>query len=356
MSASKFPSETRPLLADWVREFASCPPATGVYAPALRVTVAIVTPLAIAIALGRLEWAAYGVFAGIASVYGKRGDLATRLVAQLGAGALLIGATWLGIAISVVGPSDIAISIALGVLSLTGYLVSARWGWRPAPSLFLVFATGTIAGQSHTWHDLVESLAVGAASVTFAVLINAIGFLRRASPRLPSVRAASESPRLTQRNVAQTALLYAAAPSLAFCAAVYLDLGHPFWASVASVVPLATDSLGVRFGRATARLLGTLLGVGVAWVFFLVGAPIWVNVGLIAILQFHTEVFVGRNYGIAVIGLTPVPLLLIQILAPTAHASILNDRILETLLGLSVSSVILILEEVAMRLRSGAPA
>ena len=56
-----------------------------------------------------------------------------------------------------------------------------------------------------------------------------------------------------------------------------------------------------------------------------------------------TELFVGRNYGIAVVAITPLALIIGYLASPTPLVPLLIDRVVETLLGVSVAVVVLLL-------------
>ncbi len=62
-------------------------------------------------------------------------------------------------------------------------------------------------------------------------------------------------------------------------------------------------------------------------------------------LQIVTELLVGRNYGLALLFITPMALLMGQVAAPRPIGVLLFDRGVETVIGASVAVAIVVLSE-----------
>jgi hypothetical protein len=116
---------------------------------ALQVGICVTLPLAVLLAIGQPDLAAYAVFGSLSSVYGSRFGRHDRMRAQLGTGAALTLAVVLGTVAGIPGPGSLWAIAAMAVMSVLGLLITRRFGWLPVPSLFLVLATGTISAASH---------------------------------------------------------------------------------------------------------------------------------------------------------------------------------------------------------------
>ncbi|MFW6600338.1 FUSC family protein [Propionibacteriaceae bacterium Y2011] len=130
---------------------------------------------------------------------------------------------------------------------------------------------------------------------------------------------------------------------LAGAVALALANGHVYWAVAFSLLIL--NQGGTRLAqthRAVQRLLGTLLGL-VAYGFVLRLQPdAWVVVMVVVVLQFAVEMMVTRNYGVAVIFLTPLALTVATAAAPGAPVdTLVADRALDTVIA--VASALLVL-------------
>lgn len=125
--------------------------------------------------------------------------------------------------------------------------------------------------------------------------------------------------------------------------AVALGLPRPDWAVLGAVLVLqqGPDRIHGSY-RGLQRLGGTVLGVGVFAVlqtWSIAGAAIIV---VLMVLQFLIEVSVPRNYGLAVVFITPLALLMGSLSHPGAStADVTFDRVVETILGVVVAFVVL---------------
>lgn len=127
-------------------------------------------------------------------------------------------------------------------------------------------------------------------------------------------------------------------------ASIALGLARPDWAVVTStlVLGLGPDRWGGQY-RAAQRLLGTVGGL----VLFaaLAGAhlPPLALVLAVAALQFLTELFVPRNYGLAAVFITPLALLAMTAGAgPVDVATVAWVRVAETAVGGVAAALVLV--------------
>lgn len=127
----------------------------------------------------------------------------------------------------------------------------------------------------------------------------------------PVVRSYRLSPgrRVQLRRVAR----YAISVVLAGTAATLLGIGHPYWAMVSAVVPVGAGTFAAGLARGTHRILGTTVGVLLAAAVLLLDPGDLVIVLLVGLCSFGVELLVGRNYGIAMVFVTPLALLAVHL-------------------------------------------
>jgi uncharacterized membrane protein YccC len=122
--------------------------------------------------------------------------------------------------------------------------------------------------------------------------------------------------------------------------AVPLAVPRSYWVIVAVVVILQNGhQLRLTAFRAVHRVVGTIIGVGL---FALIG--LWNPSGLalallLVALQFVVESFIVRNYGLALIFITPLALTIAAQGEPTT--AVIIDRIVDTLLGAAIALLVL---------------
>jgi uncharacterized membrane protein YccC len=77
---------------------------------------------------------------------------------------------------------------------------------------------------------------------------------------------------------------------------------------------------------------------------------------VVVCLQIATELVVGRNYGLAMLFITPMALLMGQVAAPQPAVDLLRDRGVETAIGAAVAVLVVLYEERSRRRRTSTPA
>lgn len=117
-----------------------------------------------------------------------------------------------------------------------------------------------------------------------------------------------------------------------------LGIHRAYWVVLTVVVILQNGHI-VRLTilRAVHRVLGTLVGVGVFALLMLAGpSGIWLAILLMA-LQFGVEVVVIRNYGLALVLITPLALLISAQGGGSTVGATVAERVVDTLLGAAIS-------------------
>nr|WP_242679968.1 FUSC family protein [Nocardioides sp. IC4_145] len=297
-------------------------------------------PLLVLLAADRVEWSIYAAFGAFTSLYGRERVGPLRLRLQTEVGVLLAGVVVAGV---LVGTSEhrawLAVPLA-ALLAAGAAVLSDRQRWHPPGALFPVFAFTACASIPSEPADAPVALLVAGATAAFALLVgNAGAGLRRqwgyAATRPPGEPAIGRSTGLW-RHVAPSALAVLVAGALA----TGLGIGHPYWAMVSAVVPLAAADPLRQVVRGLHRIVGTTLGLGLA-ALLLAWDPSPLGVVLVVVLlQVLAELLVGRNYAAALVVITPLALLMVHLVAPTPTATLLLDRGVETLLGVVVGLVV----------------
>ncbi len=117
-----------------------------------------------------------------------------------------------------------------------------------------------------------------------------------------------------------------------------LGLARPHWAILSALVVLqqGTDRMRANV-RGLQRFAGTAVGLGLFAAVSAVSPAGLALVATIAVLQFCIELFVPRNYAVAVVFITPVALLAGGAAASGPIGPVLRDRLVETVLGVALA-------------------
>ncbi|WP_405430437.1 FUSC family protein [Micromonospora sp. NBC_00617] len=319
-------------------------PAPGAHRVALRAGISVLVPLLAVLAAGRPGWTTYAVFGAFTSLYGRNHVHLSRAAMQASAGAALTGSVVLGVLVGAL-PSRVwvAVPVAAAVAVLGAVLATAQ-DWHPPGPLFLVFAFGAVASAPHVVSDVPVAAALAGLSALFSLLVGNVSSVLR--------RQRSRPARLAHVRSWQP-VRYALAVVFAGSAATAVGIGHPYWAMVAAIAPLSAEGVTAQLVRAAHRILGTLLGLLTSAVLLAPALSPYATVLVVAVLQIVTELLVGRNYGLALLFITPMALLMGQLAVARPPGQLLYDRGVETVIGAGVGGLV-VLWEPWLRARIGA--
>lgn len=313
-------------------------PHDGAHRVAIRATISTLVPLLVLLAIGRSEWSAWAAFGAFAALYGRNRVQLPRVVMQSTAAAVMVVAVGAGSLVATLPAPVWPMIVGGALLAAAVSVVSDAEDWHPPGPLFALFAfSGSASIPGMSLADAGVAAGVATASAVLSVLVgSASAMLRRArrQPPLPHasvVRSYRLSPgrRVQLRRVAR----YAISVLLAGAVATLLGIGHPYWAMVSAVVPIASGTFAAGLARGTHRMLGTTIGVLLAAAALLLQPADLVVVLLVALCTFGVEMLVGRNYGVAMVFVTPLALLAVHLATPTPVEQLLVDRLVESIIG-----------------------
>jgi hypothetical protein len=340
----------RERMRDAGAHFVSLAPHQGAHRVALRVAVSVAVPLLVLWAIGRLDLSVYASFGAFASLYGRLDGYRDRVRMQLAAGGVQVTAMLLGTTLSVVEAPDTVRVVVVAALAAGVTMIAHAYRWHPPGALFAVFAAGACATLPATARTLAEGVVVGAASAGFAVAVTALIAIVRGG-----VTAASAPKGRERRSVAaEMAVTVGVGSLLAGIVGLALVGTHWYWAMVAAVAALGGASTTARIVRGAQRLIGTCVGILLAAALLMLPLPPLAVLAVAIALQVCAELFVGRNYGLAMVFITPLALLMIELAVPVDPGPLLRDRLVDTLLGVAVGTAVAVVSATVRRRRAQA--
>jgi hypothetical protein len=306
--------------------------APGSRSVAVRAGLSVLIALLVLSSVDHLDWALYATFGAFASVYGGPVRSALRWRLQVALGLLLTAAVGCG---TLVALSPDRRWIAVPICALWAGLAAAlsdRYAWRPPGPMFAVFAVAACASVPVPVRDVAAAMGVAAATATLAVALGALEAWWAPQARIGDPSTVYHPPHRQRIQIIRCSAAVLVAGTIATASGI----GHPYWAMVAAVVPLAAHTYIGQVTRGVHRVLGTAIGLLVAAVLLQIPLPIVVAVLVASGLQGTAEVLVARNYGAALIAITPLALLLGQLADRQPVGRLLVDRSLETTIGVAV--------------------
>ncbi|NQX13799.1 FUSC family protein [Microbacteriaceae bacterium VKM Ac-2855] len=298
-------------------------------------------PLVILWAVGRTDLTLYATFGAFASLYGRNHTHLPRLRMQATAAAYLVTMVTIGTAVAVSPAREWLVIPVVAVCAAIASLLSDALHWHPPGPLFTVFALAACASVPTAATQIPVALGLAAGSAALAMLIGLVGYAHPRARRLPPTpwRTAftiSPASRATAVRFGAVVLVTGLIPTIT-------GLGHPYWAMVAGVAAVSGADTTARLVRAGHRILGTVVGIGVAAAILLLDLPSLATIAVAVALQMLAELFVGRNYGLTLAFVTPLAILMVELAHHVDESVLLRDRLVETALGVAVGLVFVLL-------------
>lgn len=316
-------------------------PRRGDHRVAIRAALALAVPLLALWAIGRVDLSMYACFGAFASLYGRLDAYADRVRMQVAAGVTLIVAMLIGTSMALLAAPAVVCVVVVATLAAIGSIVAYRWHWHPPGSLFVVFAAGATASIPATAASFGDVVVVGGASAAFSVaLAAAIALVRKGPSALR--RRPHRTPHRTPQGApaASMGLAVGIGALLAGLAGLLLIGDHWYWAMVAAVAALGGAQLSARVVRGLQRLIGTLVGVVIAAGILALDLPPLATLAMAVLLRAGAELYINRNYGLAMIFVTPLALVMVELADPVDPGVLLRDRALDTAIGVAVGTAV----------------
>ncbi|MGN6440503.1 MAG: FUSC family protein [Arthrobacter sp.] len=318
-------------------------PATNDHLAAVRVGVSVAVPLAALLIAGRPDLSIYAVFGAFTGMYGRDERHQLRLYHQLTAAALLIAGVTTGAVLSAAQAGSWVLILVESLAAGVGSLAADRANLKPVGPFFGIFALGACASVPPI-APVPVVVAVAATSAGFSVAVGVAGGVLRRTAWEAGVRRVAPSLTGARLRVAMIhATAYVLAVGSAGAAGQLTGDGHAYWAMAAAAVPLAGADFAGRIRRGLHRILGTFVGLGVTALILSQQRGAVLLVVLIAALQFPTELFMTRHYGLALVFFTPLILIMTELAHPTEPGILIAERGLETLIGAVVGMAVAVL-------------
>jgi len=305
----------------------------------LRAAIAMAVPIALMSLLGRPELGFQAATGAFVALYGTHLPVIERVrVVPFLAGGLM-SAALLG---ALAGPSQAATLVGLAVVAIAA--AAAMFGFRIGPPgpLFVVLVYGLSSHIVASGADAGVYVVTVACGILFASLVSLAPLTLPSRRRVVArpLREILPGPAWTDGErmlVARVAIVTVVGIALG----LVLDPERAYW-----IVGAAIAVIGVAADRRAAltrgmhRMIGTIIGAGV----YLLLAPLpipalWLAL-VLGVLQFTIELFVVRNYALALVFITPLVLLLTGAATGTVDTvAVATERVVDTLVGAALGAV-----------------
>ncbi|MGN6221327.1 MAG: FUSC family protein [Microbacterium sp.] len=334
--ARRFSAELRHALASLFR----LAPAPGPrWAIGLRAAIAMAVPIAAMSLMGRADLGFQAATGAFVALYGTHLPVIERVrVVPFVAGGLAAAAGFGALA----GSSQTATLIGLAVVSIAA--AAAMFGFHVGPPgpLFVVLVYGLSSHIVASGADAAAYVVTVACGILFASAVSLAPLLlpSRRTSAARTLREILPGPAWSTGErmlVARVAIVTVVGIALG----LLIDPDRAYWivGAAIAVIGVAADRRAA-FTRGLHRMIGTVVGAGV----YLLLAPLplpalWLAL-VLGVLQFTIELFVVRNYALALVFITPLVLLLTGAATGAVDTvAVAAERVVDTLVGAALGAV-----------------
>lgn len=224
-------------------------------------------------------------------------------------------------------------AISLGTVSFLAHFISSYFKIPPPGNFFFIM----VAAMASTYKFDLDFIPTRVGLVAMgAILSCSLAFLYSVFIEKSTVVTV---PRRIFNKRRYTKFVESAI--IGFFMALTLIIGHllkfenTYWISIAAVAVIQGRNFEHVRQRNVHRILGTFIGIGFAWLILLFEPEKIVMIIIITVLQFLIELLIVRNYGFAVIFITPLTILLAETGSEVHHdlEKLMHARLIDTIIG-----------------------
>ena len=293
-------------------------------------------PLLIGLYFQNLSYGILSCTAGLVILYLPSASLARRMITMLACSFGFMISFTIGIIFSF---DPILSAVVLGLLAFGVQWTTTYFSMKPPGSFFfLMIASIASCMPFHleTIPNKVGLVGMGAMLACVLAFVYSFYIVRKYPARSEPVHI-----KIKKHHNTITAAITGFFVGLSLLIGNLLHLSNPYWVPISCLAVMQGVSLEHIWQRSFHRVLGTLIGLGFAWILLLRHlTPLTVCI-LIFVLQFIIEMLVVRHYGLAVIFITPLTILLAEAgSAINANPNVLiPSRLLDIVLGCVIGAI-----------------
>ena len=201
-------------------------------------------------------------------------------------------------------------ALALGLIAFLAHLITSYFDIPPPRNFFLIMVGAIAISLPFDLDDIPARVGVVSMGAFFSVLLAffySVFIAKKVDP--PRVRRLLRKKRYT--HIFESLLIGISMFFALFIANIF-EMKSAYWIPVSALAIIQGKDLLHTKERNLHRIVGTFIGMGLTWL-ILILEPLGLALAfIIAGLQFIVELIIVRNYGLAVIFITPLTIFLAE--------------------------------------------
>jgi len=225
-------------------------------------------------------------------------------------------------------------ALALGLLSFGAIVITRYYCLPPPGSFFFILVSALAIYLPFDLSKFVSNIGMVTLGGILACGLAFLYSLMTGANNLPTAKVETD----TRVNaIILEAALVALFISLSYLLAVFLGLTNALWVPISCAAILQGATYRMIWHRNIHRIVGTTIGMGVAWWLFSLQPNYWVLALSMIFFQFIVELLIVKNYGAAVIFITPLTVIMAEFTSANMNTDVLlQHRLVDIFIGSSI--------------------
>ena len=224
-------------------------------------------------------------------------------------------------------------ALALGLIAFLAHLITSYFDIPPPRNFFFIMVGAIAISLPFDLNDIPARVGVVSMGAFLSVLLAffySVFIAKKVDP--PRVRRVLRKKRYT--HIVESLLIGISMFFALFIANIF-EMKSAYWIPVSALAIIQGNDLLHSKERNLHRIVGTFIGMGLTWLILILEPRGLALVFIIAGLQFIVELIIVRNYGLAVIFITPLTIFLAENSAGMTIGvnELMEARILDTVIG-----------------------
>jgi len=228
-------------------------------------------------------------------------------------------------------------ALALAILSFGAIVITRYYCLPPPGSFFFILVSALAIYLPFDLAKLPANVGMVALGGMMACVIAFIYSLMTGANDLPLSQFETD-PRVNA--ILLEGFLVAFFIGLSYLIAMWLQLANALWVPISCAAILQGATYRMIWHRNVHRIIGTVIGMGLAWCVFSIQPNYWHLALFMFVFQFLIEVLIVKNYGAAVIFITPLTVIMAEFTSANMSTDILlQHRLLDIFIGSSIGII-----------------
>ncbi|MDR2223646.1 MAG: FUSC family protein [Flavobacteriaceae bacterium] len=234
-------------------------------------------------------------------------------------------------------------AIAFGIFVTAAHWVALYFSVKPPSSFFFIMVASMSSNMPFDLQSIPTRLGYVVMGTMFActlALIYSVIVGKKYNTQT-SIRLLRPVPVKDQLDYLIRAIIMGSFMCISLLIGHLLKLNNPYWIPISCAAIMQGISVYHVWQRALQRIAGTFIGLGVCWILISISNNSLYLCLCIMILQFIIEMFISRNYAIAVIFITALTVLLAEAGSPLMNTpnTLIQARFLDIVIGSLIGGI-----------------